>query len=282
MIQKRIFISVSLSILFSISSFACTLWGFAGSSVKDGGLLIAKNRDRDENSVSKLKMITPKTGHKYLAMYAVGKYDGVKGGVNEKGLVVFSASVGSVREENRLTGVGKVGKILRECATVEEIMNNPAIYLLGQFQFLLIGDKTEIIYVEISPDNSLHVERRTNGALYHTNHYLYKDFLSFNETFSTSSHKRAERVDYLTTVSSPMTLSDMITISNDKNDGWNNSIWRVGSKKSSVRTTMNMSVYVPSVGYPVVYVKTANILEEETSKQFILNAEFWQKEGFVE
>ena len=263
--------------------FSCTLWGCIGSSVVDGGLLIAKNRDWNENSKTTLRIISPIKGFKYLAMYGEGKEGGVKGGINEKGLVVFTATASSVKKENRQSeGKGKVRMILSECRSVDDVIKNQEKYLSGRTHFLIIGDNNELACIEISPDNKVHIERKNNGTLYHTNHYLYSDFLSFNEMQSESSLKRCNRVCNLLVSKTAMSLEDMIKISDDKHDGMDNSIWRDGGLNSKTRTLMNMTVYIPLNGFPRVYIKSANKWEQEKAGELILNNDFWNQDGTIE
>ena len=249
----------------------------------DGGLLIAKNRDWNESSKTSLKVIFPKKGYKYLAMYAEGEDGGVKGGINEAGLVVFTATASCVRKEDRYSEEkGKIRLILTECRTVDDVIKNQNKYLLGRTQFIIIGDNKELARVEISPDNRANIERKLNGTLYHTNHYLCREFLSFNEKSGESSLKRCNRVSKLLDSKSPMSLEDMIKISNDKNDGSDNSIWREGSSVGKPRTLMNMSVFVPLNGFARVYIKMANSRSSQKTGFLILDNDIWNKEGIIE
>jgi len=281
--MKRILILVLICMIHYSLLSSCTLWGCVGSSVMDGGLLIAKNRDWNEASTTILKIISPKKGFKYLAMYAEGEDGGVKGGINETGLVVFTASASSVKKEDRYSdGKGKIRVILSECRSVEDVLKNPDKYLSGRTQFLMIGDNKELAWIEISPDNKVHIERKSNGTLYHTNHYLCKEFLNFNEQQGESSLKRCNRVSKLLDSKSPMMLDDMIKISNDKHDGPNNSIWRDGSSSGKTRTLMNMSVSIPQKGFPRVYAKLANSSSPEKTGVLILDNDFWNQDGIIE
>lgn len=281
--MKRVLIVVLICIFNYSLLFSGTLWGCIGSGVENGGLLIAKNRDWNESSKTILKVISPDEGFKYLAMYAEGENGGVKGGINQAGLVVFSESAGSVKKEDRNSeGKGKIRVILSECRNVEDVLKNPDKYLVGRTQFLILGDNKELAWIEISPDNQVHIERKNNGTLYHTNHYLCQDFLSFNEKQGESSLIRCNRVCKLLGMKSPMTLEDMIQISNDRNDGPDNSIWRIGSNNGKTRTLMNMSIYIPLNESPIIYVKTANVSSPERTGVLILDTAFWNQEGIIE
>lgn len=281
--MKKILLSLLICFTYFNSLLACTIWGCIGTDVKNGGLLISKNRDWKESSVNTLRIFFPENGFKFLAIYALGEKGGVKGGINEKGLVVFSAKASSVLEEHRLTlEKEKIRLMLTECKSVQDVLNNQERYLMGRSQFLLIGDNKELIAVEISPNNKVHIEHSNNGYLYHTNHYLCTDFLSFNEKKGNSSIARYNRIANLLDTKTSFSLEDFITISNDKNDGPTNSIWRDGNKPGGTRTLMNLSIYIPLTGYPKVYYKIANTSEPIKSSELILDSDFWNKEGIIE
>jgi isopenicillin-N N-acyltransferase like protein len=281
--MKR-FLTFCLIFFFcEVSLFPCTFWGCIGTNVSNGGLLIAKNRDSDEDSRTIVKVIFPEGGFKYLAMYADGEDGGVKGGINEKGLVVYTATASSVKTEDRFSeGKSKCRMILSECITVDDVIKNQDKYLLGRTQFLIIGDNKELACIEISPDNKINIVRISNGSLYHTNHYLANDFLTYNEKIGKSSLTRCNRISELLDSQSPKSLEDMIAISEDKNDGGDNSIWRDGSPGSSTRTLMNMSIYVPADGAPRVSVKLKNKGEQEIRGELTLDKIFWQQEGIIQ
>ena len=72
---------------------ACTLWAAAGSRVKGGGVIIAKNRDMPPDHRQELRLVKPPGGFRYLGLVAVDRDDAsVKAGVNEKGLVIVDAA----------------------------------------------------------------------------------------------------------------------------------------------------------------------------------------------
>lgn len=281
--MSRIIHFIVFILLFCHYSIACTLWGCVGSSVDGGGLLIAKNRDWDKSSRTSLKLIVPKKGYKYLAMYAIGKEAGVKGGINDKGLVVFSASVSSLKKEDRNTEIkGKLREILSECKSVDEFIKKKKHFLSERAEFLLIGDSKDLISVEVTPDFQIHIEQQKNGFLSHTNHYLNEKFLNYNQIVSKSSNTRYDRICELLKIKTPVSLQDMITYSEDRNSGFDNSIWRDGSFGTDVRTLMNMCVYVPLQGPPIVYAKIADSWRIKKSGMLTLDQEFWKQSGFIE
>lgn len=267
-----------------INSHACTLWGCIGETVKNGGLLISKNRDRKEVSITRIKLYTPENSFKYLAMYGDGNPGGVKGGINECGLVVFTASASCLKKENRVSdGKNKIRHILSSCKSVDEVLKDAERLFSGKTQFMLIGDNKELAYIEVTPENKIYIKRISNGTLAHTNHYLHEEFTHFNQNKGESSNTRLKRIEQLLASHRKFTLKRFISMSEDRHDGPDNSIWRLGSNPDKVRTLANMSIYVPIKGIPQVYIKMKNKEEPEKTVIYMLNKQFWeQKEGFLE
>ena len=48
---------------------ACTLWAAAGDRVVGGGTMIHKNRDWLPDHQQELRLVTPKSGYRYLSLY---------------------------------------------------------------------------------------------------------------------------------------------------------------------------------------------------------------------
>jgi len=86
-----------LWLLSSQPSEACTLWGAVGTAVEGGGTLVAKNRDWAPDHFQELALLRPRRDFNRLVLRAVGGEEpGVKAGVNEKGLVIVSATANQV------------------------------------------------------------------------------------------------------------------------------------------------------------------------------------------
>jgi hypothetical protein len=89
--------------LFWIGSRAaesCTLWAAVGEATRGGGSLVVKNRDWRPDHRQEIKRVTPKQGFRYFGLFATGNDEpGLKAGVNEKGLVVVSATAPYWRRE---------------------------------------------------------------------------------------------------------------------------------------------------------------------------------------
>ena len=81
---------------------ACTLWGAVGSAVDGGGTLVAKNRDWVPDHRQELSLLKPAQGYQALVLRAVGGAEpGIKAGVNEKGLVIVSATASQIDASQR-------------------------------------------------------------------------------------------------------------------------------------------------------------------------------------
>ena len=95
-----------------VPALACTLYAAQGTAVADGGTIAAKNRDWRPQEQS-LHLAEPRQpgGYRYYGLYG-GPFERhqLRGGVNEAGLVAYSAAVSSVTkkqkaaEENRRQG----------------------------------------------------------------------------------------------------------------------------------------------------------------------------------
>jgi hypothetical protein len=115
---KIFFIFMGLFLFIpSYMAFPCTLFGAIGDSVQGGGVLIGKTRDRAENSEQAFVEVVPKGGYRYrgISMRGVKR---VTSGINEKGLVVVSATASSVEKGEEVT---TVGKILSKASSLDEV-----------------------------------------------------------------------------------------------------------------------------------------------------------------
>ncbi|HSW64096.1 MAG TPA: C45 family autoproteolytic acyltransferase/hydrolase [Dissulfurispiraceae bacterium] len=243
------------------NSEACTLWAAAGSSVEGKGTLIVKNRDWRPGHRQELRVLRPEGGYASLVLVAVsGDEPGTKAGLNEKGLVIVSATAAQLSRDDRnrvQQNPGLVKTLLAECATVADVLNR-----LDQFRrpvFYLVADRTAIALIEVAPDGRVHVERRVTGTLAHTNHYLSADAQGVHRQPDAGSFVRLERIEqFLKAQAHPLTVADFIRFSVDKHGGPDNSIWRTGSTALKTQTLATWLVSVPPKGSPQLYLKTAD------------------------
>jgi isopenicillin-N N-acyltransferase-like protein len=239
---------------------ACTLFAAAGERVKGGGTLIAKNRDWRPDNTQILKLVSPKAGHRYFGLYAEGNDEpGLKAGINEKGLVVVSATASTPRKELRSLPrtTNLLGKLLNSSATVDEALRH-GDWFLGP-RYVLIADRNKAASIEIAPGGNYRVAVTDRSVLYHTNHYVMPDLEGYNPVkIGPSSLERYRRVEELLGQGSQFDLEDFIRISEDRSGGPDNSLWRDGSKPNRARSLAAWIVYLPETGEPQIYVKTAN------------------------
>jgi len=245
---------------------ACTLWGAVGASVQGGGALIAKNRDYAPDHFQELAVLRPAQGFQSLVLMAVGGEEpGVKAGVNEKGLVIVSATANQVPRAERDKAEQKKGlmrHLLSTCASVDEVLKN--IDLFRRAAFYLIADRKEVAVIEVAPAMRRSVIRRDSGTLSHTNHYCAIDSQDIRQKAGASSTTRLGRIDELLKTHPQLySIEDFFRFSSDQNAGPDNSVWRTGSDLTQRRTLATWIVAVPPAGSPQLYLKTADPGEPE-------------------
>ena len=240
---------------------ACTLWGGAGADVSGGGTLICKNRDWTPNQRQVLELVTPEKGHRYFALRVVRlKGNENKAAINEKGLVIVTATAGSIpaSERKKLEKNHRlISTIMEQCATVEEVLQHPD-WFKGPV-FLMIADRQTLAIIEIGPNGVFAVKKTMEGALSHTNHYLDPEMEKFNIKIGKSSAVRFGRIqDLLGEKKGNYTPADFKAMSRDSVAGPDNSIWRTGSTPTTTRTLASWIVYQPIQGVSRLFVRIAN------------------------
>lgn len=246
--KKTILAFAALLAISVPSASACTLWGAQGSEVEGGGTILVKNRDW----VPQYQEMKYGKGEKYRYYGLYGGNENkmfLRGGVNEKGLAVFSAAASVIpKKERKEMGHAKksaLREILGSCATVEEALEKTA-YFKGP-KFLMIGDAHSLVYVEIGADGAYQIKRVENGSLSHTNHYLSPDFGALNRRLRPSTTKRLSRISELLEENhKPYTLWDMTAFGADP------ILWRKGKK---VETLATIGVWLHEDALPDIYVK---------------------------
>ncbi len=245
---------------------ACTLWGATGISVEGGGTLIGKNRDWAPDHHQELALLKPPEGYRSLALRVLGGGEpGVKAGVNEKGLVIVSATANQVPSADRKKIQQKkevLSHLLATCASVDDVLKK--VELMRRPVFYLVGDRKEIAMIEVAPDGNRSVMRRDSGTLHHTNHYCdIATPVSGRKPGASSSQRYARIAELLKTHKGPFTVEDFIQFSEDRTAGPDNSIWRTGSNPGARRTLAAWIVSVPTSGSPQLYLKIADPGEAE-------------------
>lgn len=265
------------------SADACTGFGAAGTDyVTGGGTLLAKNRDwkPEENSV---QVFVPGHGkHSYVALIA-DSY--VKAGTNDAGLTLVTLSAhpstppGMTVTTNVAGQVDLNAEILQNYKNIYQVVKDRAkLFTNADSAFLLLSDGTYVATVEIvSKDlakkrtpriENYTITYKTDGVIYHTNHYLNPPFLNFNlnkDLFgnnvsyaSDDSLARYERIGCLLNYCNqpPFTKDDFIQYSTDQQCG-PYSIWRLNN--DSECTLASWIVHTPSGGGSSdIFIRLAN------------------------
>ena len=242
---------------------ACTLFAATQKDfVAEGGTLVAKNRDWLPQH-QELRLVVPAKGYKYYGLFAGEQATFSAAGVNEKGLYVAMSTAGSIPKAVRLSykayrsgeGLSANEYMLRYCGSVQEALDSKENFWQRPGNFIL-ADKGEIAYVEVGPDGKKSIERTTRGVIYHTNHYVCDDMLSYNKKVGKSSLLRYYRIEELmTNHPGTFTLEDFIKVSEDKQGGADNSIYRIGSKPNGTQNVGVFIAYLPKQGPAKLYVK---------------------------
>lgn len=262
--KRFICLVLAFALFMSLPVQACTLWAANGSLVEGGGSIIVKNRDWTPDQYQYLKTVYPENGYSYLGLYAEGSPAGFKAGINEQGLVVVSATAGSIpaAERKAMPNKASLTKLLRECASVDEALSQTELFVGPKI--LMLADKNKVATVEIGTDGLFSVRSEANGVIFHTNHYVFDDMLSFNYRPGASSQKRYDRIGELLAVADkPYSFDSFVSFSNDQNAGPDNSIFRLGSTPGKTRTMAVWAVKIPANGSPELYVRLLNPGEEE-------------------
>lgn len=274
---KKLYTKVCLLLiglfLCSISAHACTLYSAAGDRVANNGTLIAKIRDQNPTEQF-YYTTTPDNGYKYWGLYTSADGRGLRAGINEKGLVLVTATAGTIPKNQRLgsnTIPGGLTKhILSSCSSVAEVTSNIKVW--GSPQIIMIADKREIAYVEIGLNNKYSITKKTNGTLSHTNHFINDSMSDENyKTASESSLFRIERIEELLSQKQTLTLQDFIEFSHDQVAGNNNSIWRVGNseKPNSVQSLAAFIIYLSPDGNGEIFLKVRENPEDKGNETII-------------
>ncbi|MDP1993479.1 MAG: carcinine hydrolase/isopenicillin-N N-acyltransferase family protein [Syntrophales bacterium] len=275
--------SVIFSAVFALAGIsvleACTLWSAVGNRVAHGGSLIAKNRDWTPEP-SAVRLVHPDAGFRSLGLFPIrdGKQRNIVAGVNEKGLVIVTASASSVPEADREKGGSNLTRqLLTVFSTVEDVQVNKSVFARTHPSMFLIADRRQTAWIEVAPEGKFSIRTIKKGVLTHTNHYLDETLIDVNGKIGRSSRTRLGRIgELLERHTAPLTLEDFIAFSQDRNDGPDDSLWRTGSKPDGKRTLASWIVSLPPAAPPELFVRLANPGEPERTIKMTLDGPFWK------
>ncbi|MBA4423669.1 MAG: hypothetical protein C0390_11340 [Syntrophus sp. (in: bacteria)] len=273
-ISSAFFTLVSVSVLD-----ACTLWAAAGDRAAHRGSLIAKNRDWTPEP-SEIRLVHPSTGFRSLGLFPIrdGKQKDIVAGVNEKGLVVVTATASSIPQaEREKGGRGLMQQLLNVFSTVGDILENKTVFTHTHPSTYLIADRRQTAWIEVAPGGRVSLRTTKRGVLAHTNHYLDETLIGANGKIGRSSRTRLGRIgELLDRCTAPLTLEDFIAFSQDRNDGPDDSLWRTGGKPDGKRTLASWIVSLPPEAPPELFVRLANPGEPERTMRMTLDGPFWK------
>jgi hypothetical protein len=259
---------------------ACTLWAAAGERAAGDGALIAKNRDWTPEA-DDIRLAGPEKGLRFVGLFPIREEGrpGVVAGINEKGVVVVTATAGSVPQGER--GKGKAGlaqKVLTQCGSVQEVIADRALFSRGRPAIYLLADRERIAWIEVAPGGRMAVETKENGTLTHTNHFLAQELRFANTRIGKSSASRLDRIGQLLAGGPQrLGLEEFMAYSLDAHAGPDHSIFRTGSRPNRERTLATWIVALPKHGDPELFVRLADPGEPVKELRWTLGAAFWRR-----
>lgn len=189
---------------------ACTIGGATGSATRDGGPIIFSNSDDPFTTRTRLVVVEPADGYKFIAAQIVSPPPPVSfnmmhtRGLNAAGLAYTWASVAPVAEPTSEQAIGipytQFGRlVLSRARTVDDV-----IALLDRYprayhgNFLFADAEGTVALIEISTQ-TFHVETRiTDGAFARTNHWVSSRMTPLgSERVGQASLERYERASEL-------------------------------------------------------------------------------------
>lgn len=267
---------------------ACTLWAANGSDVAGGGSLVVKNRDYPPGHPTSFALVTPKHGgYKIMAMLSTGTgQPSMVGGVNEKGLAVITAAVGSIprAERKRRTQEGglvyPVRPMLERFATVREVAAAKDLLAGVRPIFAIVADAHEVAVLE-SSGQAWKIEVMARDAFTaHTNHPLLVDTPDMRqEPDAPGSVVRLNRIRELWAgLKKPADLAAVTALALDQADGPDRSILRTGSTPGKARTVGLLAAWLPpDGGAPKVIIRVIDSLgARQAEASLTLDAAFWR------
>jgi isopenicillin-N N-acyltransferase-like protein len=266
--------------LWAPATFACTLWGAAGTAVDGGGTLVAKNRDWAPDHRQILKKVAARGSRRaFFGLYAEdNESSGFKAGINDAGLTVVNASASCLPAALRDSlphRTNMVRRLLESFTSVSEVLGSPGLFDGQGPMFYLLADGAQVAWVEVGPSGKAAIRTTASGTLAHTNHYLSPELVGFNQKSGPSSQARLARIQVLLAQGS-WNPDRFWGLTNDTHDGPDNSLWRTGGRPGAERTLASWVVAEQPGQAPRVWVRLANPGEAVTESTFTLDAVFWK------
>ena len=272
-------IAFIISIFFSSTTWACSLWAVSASQT----MFLAKNRDWAPNHEQKLKWVQPAKGYKFFGLEASGnEAPGFKMGINEKGLTIVSASLSSIPRKDRLikNKHGLITEILSDYKSVDEVLEHKEIFKKARPMNYMLADGKKMASIEIALHEKISFDIKETGKLLHTNHILSPELAGDNKKIGPGSVTRYKRLEQLLSLlpnSTVPTMENMKKMSLDKTGGPDASLWRTGSTPKKTRTLSTWIVEYSQTASPTLFIHMANPGKAESEQTLNLDAKFWEK-----
>jgi hypothetical protein len=277
-------LAIIIVCLFALSfqapyAFACSLWAATGGRLIDGGTLVGMTWDVPQETKGELKLVIPKKGFRYLGLFPLEAKISAKiiAGINEHGLATVTATANTIALKRKLTGSSDlIETILTSFSSVDAVFANKAHFARSSPLFLIVADQSKVALVQIGPGGHFAVETTANGLFYQTNHYTNQNLLNENERYIENSLLRLNRLQYLlVNYHDRFSVDDFNALAGDKNNGPDNSIWRIGSSPKKERTLASWVVFLPKNSSPELYFKLVNPDSNELNYAIKLDKPFW-------
>ena len=269
---------------FSTHANACTAFAANGKDLVAGsGTLIAKVRDQMMTG-QVVKTVYPTSGYAYMGLFN-GRKEFFNMGINEKGFVAFATTAGSIPKKERQQvktfrspeGLTGLEFMMRNCDSVQEALSHVEIFQHRPVNYVM-ADAKQIAFVEVLPNGTFKAVVKNNGMLTHTNHYITEEARQYNRKISASSQTRLDRIQtLLKEQQKPLTMGDFIRFTEDRNDGLDNSIFRLGSTDSVPTTLSTLVVHIPEQGTPKLYLKWRDKNDDKNSWQLLTTDVLFKK-----
>lgn len=188
--RKKSYMLVLSSILFSVMSNACTVWGV----IKPNELLIAKNRDFYPGN-QKFEARHNKGKYSFFGLYGDNQYNNIyniKMGINEAGLTVFMTFASTIPINQRGAKIPYyevMEKILSNYNNVDSIVKDSRTLFKDSTPInYIFADRNKAVICEIALENNFKCSPyiRNNNArtitFAQTNHYIIAGLKQYNIT----------------------------------------------------------------------------------------------------
>lgn len=261
----------------SADGHACTIWASAGESVEGGGVIVAKNRDNTSSLHTRLRLVFPAKGLRFLGILDIEANGYVTAAINEKGLVVVNASANSVPRSKRHVATEDVTeRMLINFDSVDALLKEKDFFRKTHPAIYIVADAAKIMSVEVTPRGNVSIRVKSKGTLAFTNHYTGEDAVDANEHMSRESLLRLKRITALCGEGErPHTVDDFISMSRDENGGSAGAVMRKPRKESKIRTLATWIVRLEPGKGPQLYVHLLNPEDRPRTYRVDLDESFW-------